>query len=95
MNDRAAAIAYYQQHIDEVMAAIPAERLLIYSVDQGWEPLCRFLGVPAPVGDFPNVNDRAQFGKRLARMSGFAYGILAVAAMATVAVVYGATRLLR
>jgi hypothetical protein len=48
MANRQAAIAHYHQHIEEVKAAVPPERLLIYSVDQGWGPLCAFLDLPAP-----------------------------------------------
>src|SRR3546814_12139540 len=59
MRDRTAAIAYYHQHIADVKASVPAEQLLVYSVDQGWAPLCAFLGLPEPGGAFPNVNDRA------------------------------------
>src|SRR3546814_3394856 len=36
MRDRTAAIAYYHQHIADVKASVPAEQLLVYSVDQGW-----------------------------------------------------------
>jgi hypothetical protein len=94
MEDRAAAIAHYKQHIENVKAAVPADRLLIFSADQGWEPLCKFLGVPVPTGSFPNVNDRAQIKKVIAGMSMGAYAILGILAAVAVALVYGATRLL-
>jgi hypothetical protein len=94
MNDRARAIAHYQQHIEDVKAAVPADRLLIFTVDQGWEPLCRFLGVPVPAGPFPNVNDRAQIKKVIAGMAAGAYVVLAVAAAALGGLVYAAMRLL-
>lgn len=55
----AAMDAYNQAVIDHV----PAERLLVWSVAEGWEPLCAFLGVPVPEDDFPRVNDSAQFGE--------------------------------
>ena len=35
----------------------PPERLLVYEVKQGWEPLCTFLGVPVPKTLFSHVND--------------------------------------
>jgi hypothetical protein len=35
---------------------VPAERLLVYRVDDGWEPLCGFLGVEVPDEPFPRVN---------------------------------------
>ena len=91
MDDRTRAIAQYQQHVDEVKASVPGDRLLIYSVDQGWAPLCKFLGVPIPAGPFPNVNDRADIKKVIGQMSKGAYGILAAGAVAVAALIYGAT----
>ncbi len=93
MTDRAAAIAHYQQHIETVKSAVPDDRLLVFSVDQGWEPLCRFLGVPAPDGAFPEANDRAYFKRSIAAMTKAAYAILAVAVLVAGAAIYGATQL--
>jgi hypothetical protein len=63
--DRAKALALFEAHNREVMATIPAARLLVFDVKDGWEPLCRFLGVPAPAGEpFPHVNDAADFARR-------------------------------
>lgn len=59
--DAASAIAAYEAHNAEVVAALEGPRLLVYDVAQGWEPLCRFLGVPAPEAPFPHVNARAEF----------------------------------
>jgi hypothetical protein len=92
MNDRARAIAQYKQHIEDVKAAVPADKLLIFSVDQGWEPLCKFLGVPVPAGPFPNVNDRAQMKKVIARMTVGAYVILGALAVVVAGLIYGVTR---
>lgn len=58
MEDRDRAIARYEAHIAEVRAAVPPGRLLVYSVDQGWAPLCGFLGLPVPDAPFPQVNSR-------------------------------------
>jgi hypothetical protein len=63
-HDRAHLTAAFQRHNEEVQAAIPAERLLVYSVDQGWEPLCAFLDRPVPDEPFPHVNDRASWERR-------------------------------
>ena len=83
MTDRAAAIAHYQRHIEDVTAAVPPERLLVYSADQGWEPLCALLGVPVPETPFPNVNDRPTIQRAIRGMTRGAYGILlALGAMA-------------
>ena len=89
MANRAAAIARYEELIAEVKAAVPAEKLLVYSVDQGWAPLCGFLGVAVPEGEFPNVNDRAQFQKTIADITKGAYVILGLGAIAVGAVICG------
>jgi hypothetical protein len=63
--DRHEALRIFAEHNREVEAAIPAERLLVFDVKQGWEPLCAFLGVPVPEGEpFPHVNDAADFSRR-------------------------------
>jgi hypothetical protein len=59
------AIQAFQRHVERVKAAVPAEDLLIYDVREGWAPLCRFLGVPAPDEPFPRLNDTADFAKRV------------------------------
>jgi len=55
----------FNAHNDAVKASIPADRLLIYQVKDGWEPLCRFLGEPVPAGPFPRTNDRSEFWDRV------------------------------
>lgn len=80
MKNREQAIAHYQRHLEEVKAAVPPERLLVFSVDQGWKPLCDFLGVPVPAGEFPNVNDRGEIKKTVRNMTRGAYFILGGAA---------------
>ena len=54
-------IARYHRHNDEVKDTIPADRLLIYDVAEGWEPLCRFLGRPIPDMPFPKSNSTVDF----------------------------------
>lgn len=61
MHDRAFMTNYFRHHTEEVKAAIPAERLLIYEIGQGWAPLCGFLGVAIPDAPFPSENSRADF----------------------------------
>lgn len=76
MANRQAAIAHYHQHIEDVKAAVPPERLLVYSVDQGWGPLCAFLDLPAPQSPFPHVNDRAEIQATIGLISLAAYGVI-------------------
>ena len=62
--DRAYAIGVYEQHNERVKTIVPAHRLLVFDVKQGWEPLCAFLGVDVPKDTpFPHLNDRANFGR--------------------------------
>jgi Sulfotransferase domain len=49
------------RHTDEVKRAIPAERLLVWEVGEGWEPLCEFLEVAVPDEPLPHANDRDTF----------------------------------
>jgi hypothetical protein len=53
------------RHDEEVKAVIPPERLLVWNVTDGWEPLCEFLGVPVPGVPLPHVNDRTEFLNRI------------------------------
>lgn len=61
--DRDYACSIFEEHIAEVKRRVPADRLLVYEVKQGWEPLCAFLGVPVPDTPFPHLNDRASWGR--------------------------------
>ncbi len=95
MPDRAKAVAVYDRWAEEVKAAVPPDKLLVFKVTDGWEPLCAFLGVEKPATLFPNVNDRAQFKKNVAGMARGAYVILAGIAAAAVVVLGGAYWLLK
>jgi hypothetical protein len=53
------------RHNEEVKASIPPERLLVWSVTDGWEPLCEFLEVPVPGVPVPHINDRTEFLNRI------------------------------
>jgi hypothetical protein len=60
--DHDKVIEIYRQYIDDVKDTVPADRLLVYNVKQGWKPLCDFLGVPVPEGkSFPHINERRSF----------------------------------
>jgi len=54
--DKAHCLRVFEQHHERVRRTVPAERLLVYRVQEGWEPLCRFLGVDVPDEPFPRVN---------------------------------------
>ena len=54
-----------RRHEDEVRRTVPPERLLVWSVAEGWEPLCEFLEVSVPDMPFPRVNDSREFVNRV------------------------------
>ena len=55
----------FNAHNQAVRETIPADQLLIFDVRQGWGPLCDFLEVPVPDGDFPRTNHREEFWDRV------------------------------
>jgi len=61
IDDADQGIAAFNQHTAEVKASIDPERLLIFEVAQGWQPLCEFLERPIPNEPFPRVNSRDEF----------------------------------
>ena len=63
-HDQAHAIGTYEAHVQAVLATVPAERLLVHELGDGWEPLCRHLGVPVPDQPYPSRNSRAELQRR-------------------------------
>lgn len=59
--DRENALRAYRRNNEKVRDTIPADRLLVFTPSDGWEPLCRFLGSPVPDVDFPRSNARDEF----------------------------------
>ena len=55
----------FNDHVSAVKAAIPPDRLLVYEVKEGWEPLCKFLGKPVPTMAFPMSNKKEEFWDRI------------------------------
>lgn len=60
MRDRDYMVSYFKKRCDDIVAAVPADRLLVFEVKQGWGPLCEFLGLPQPDEEFPHVNSREE-----------------------------------
>ncbi len=65
-SDRDSTKLVYYEHIESVKKIIPADKLLIYNVKEGWEPLCEFLDVDVPDIPFPKVNDTAEMLRNFA-----------------------------
>jgi hypothetical protein len=63
--DRDALARAFIAHNDAVKEAIPPSQLLVFEVKQGWGPLCRFLDMPVPSGEFPRTNHREEFWDRV------------------------------
>ena len=66
--DKEYARQIFEAHIEEVKRHVPKERLLVYHVKEGWEPLCNFLNVPIPETEFPRLNDSKEFQKYISAM---------------------------
>jgi hypothetical protein len=59
--DRDSAIAAYRHNNQKVRDTIPADRLLVFNVADGWDPLCRFLELPVPEAAFPHRHPKREF----------------------------------
>ncbi len=58
-------IEQMERHNEQVKQAVPSERLLVWNVSEGWEPLCEFLELDVPDGPLPHANDRDSFVGRV------------------------------
>ena len=54
---RAKAKDSFRRHNQTVRNAVAKDRLLLIKLEDGWEPLCKFLGKPVPDVPFPKVNE--------------------------------------
>ena len=49
---------FFNKWTDQVKKNVPEDKLLIFDVKEGWDPLCKFLDVPVPSNQpFPWEND--------------------------------------
>jgi hypothetical protein len=57
----------YVEHNAAIKKMVPKERLLVYKLGSGWEPLCQFLGkeVPEAKVAFPRVNETEELKERV------------------------------
>lgn len=64
--DASSNIEIFERHNREVIERVPADRLLVFDVRDGWDPLCAFLGVDVPDEPFPHLNEsKGSMQKRL------------------------------
>ncbi|MEM9604052.1 MAG: sulfotransferase family protein [Pseudomonadota bacterium] len=62
--DGEAARARYDAHFADVVATVPANRLIIWKPAEGWAPLCERLGLPVPDIAPSHANTAAAFEAR-------------------------------
>ena len=58
----------FDEHHEKVKAYVPAEKLLVFDVAEGWGPLCRFLNLPEPGEPLPHTNKREDFKEMLSEL---------------------------
>jgi hypothetical protein len=90
-DDREYAIKAFIKHSEDVKAYVPADRLLVYEISQGWEPLCEFLGVPVPQTPMPRMHESEVFKADIARRTRKSVFQVATVITLIVAVVLGIT----
>jgi hypothetical protein len=55
----------YRKHYADIRGAVDGERLLEFRLEDGWGPLCKFLGKEVPNEPFPVKNKREEHVKRV------------------------------
>ena len=61
ISDPEHVMGIYEKHNAAIIDAIPDDRLLVYNLGDGWEPLCEFLEVPVPDSPYPRINSTDEF----------------------------------
>ena len=60
---------FFNKWTDQVKKNVPEDKLLIFDVKEGWNPLCKFLDVPVPSNQpFPWENDSGSIQKFFRRL---------------------------
>jgi hypothetical protein len=58
----------FNKHNEEVKNYVPANKLLVYDVCEGWEPLCSFLNINVPTELLPHTNKKEDFAEMVAEL---------------------------
>lgn len=66
--DRDGIIAAFEANEAAAKSIIPADRLLVFQAQDGWEPLCAFLGKAVPSTPFPKTNPKEDFLKAVEKI---------------------------
>ena len=68
----------FEKWNESVKQYVPKDRLLVYQVKDGWDPLCDFLNVPNPKIQFPYKNKTKNMG-HMSRFINFMFILLMIA----------------
>lgn len=55
--DRSDMLRAFDEHNEAVKRTVPPDRLLVFQMQDGWEPLCAFLDRDVPDSPFPHLNE--------------------------------------
>jgi hypothetical protein len=82
MYNRVALRQGFLDHYERIRSVVPPENLLEFKPQDGWGPLCTFLGKEVPAEPFPHINDADSLIKLMRSI----YWILVVSVLAKLAV---------
>ena len=72
-----ASEAFYEDWNRQVEAMVPKDKLLVFEVKDGWEPLCKFLDVPVPSDvPFPHSNGSSAMAHMFKRFEAFSRAVI-------------------
>ncbi|EXA34616.1 hypothetical protein FOVG_14039 [Fusarium oxysporum f. sp. pisi HDV247] len=57
----------YERHYRQLREVVPPEKLLVYRMGEGWEPMCGFLDKPVPDVEFPWINEAAALKAKISK----------------------------
>lgn len=57
---------YYLDHNQRISKIVPKEKLLVFNPEDGWVPLCNFLGKEVPMESYPRTAGRSGFHRDMA-----------------------------
>ena len=58
----------FNEHNEAVKNYVPANKLLVFDVREGWEPLCKFLDVEVPGEQLPHTNKKEDFATMVSEL---------------------------
>jgi len=65
---RELAVKRFKEHNEYIRSIVPKENLLVFQAQDGWEPLCEFLGEKVPDEPYPRTWDKDQLAKEAAML---------------------------